>query len=93
MPSSSSSQRISAPANQKPTKPETYESMNDDASDDLIDQLEKEIGDDYLDDGEVDPDEESFNQQIKAASKFIPKNILPPEPPSDKGLIFGLHDF
>jgi hypothetical protein len=73
-------QRISSASGskQQTKKIETYD--NDD--DDLINQLENEIDDDDLgDDGMVDPEEEKFNQQIKAASKFIPKNMLPSGPP------------
>ena len=47
------------------------------ASDDLLNQLENELGDDFDDDGYVDPEEEKFNQQIKAAQSFIPKMKLP----------------
>ncbi len=73
-------QRISSASGskQQTKKIEIYD--NDD--DDLINQLENEIDDDDLgDDGMVDPEEEKFNQQIKAASKFIPKNMLPSGPP------------
>jgi len=83
-----SSNRISSLSSggvMKQTKNETYD--NDTVDDDLINQLENEIDDnddDDLDDGIVDPEEEKFNQQIKAASKFIPKNMLPPGPPPER---------
>lgn len=48
-----------------------------DADDDFLAALENEIGDDYDDDGPLDPEEERFNQQIQAAQKFIPKIDMP----------------
>lgn len=51
------------------------------AGDDILDMLENELnlaGDD-VDDGEIDPEEERFNQQIKAAQKLIPNIPMPKE--------------
>lgn len=50
------------------------------AGDDILDMLENELnmaGDDDDDDGDIDPEEERFNQQIKAAQKLIPNIPMP----------------
>lgn len=64
-----------------PQRARKAESTEDNlAGDDILDMLENELnlaGDDVDDDGEVDPEEERFNQQIKAAQKLIPNIPMP----------------
>ena len=62
------------PAPRSPPKPvETYDNVEEPDEDDIINQLEQEIGDDL---GE-DSDEESrnFQKQINAAKNLIPANM------------------
>ncbi len=83
--SSVSSSSLAAPA--RPTarraspQPQETKAVSEEADDDLLAQLENEIDsdDDDEDDAPLDPEEEKFNQQIRAAQKFIPKMDLPPK--------------
>jgi len=82
--SSSSSSNLSVasrPVQKSSPQPEKkLQMVNDEADDDLLAQLENEIdSDDDDDDGPLDPEEEKFNQQIRAAQKFIPKMDIPKE--------------
>lgn len=91
---STSSRLVSAVETQEriSLQPKKREKSNDpeEASDDLLKMLEneldiKDVDDD--DDGCIDPEEEKFNKQIKAAQKLIPNLPVPKDEVFDEKII------
>ena len=75
--SAAGSASVSKPAQRAPAPPreEKYDNVVADEpdEDDIINQLEKEIGDDIGDDS--DEESKNFQKQMKAAKNLIPSNL------------------